>query len=365
MTRIGVNLLWLVPGEVGGSEGWATGLLRQLAEHPPGPEVVVFAPPAVLAAHPWLDAFGVVRAPGGRSRPKRVLAEATWLAAAAKRARVDVLHHPGGTVPLLRTTPSVLTIHDLQPLAMPEHFSARKLAYLRRRLGPSARAARLTTGVSEFTRADVVARLGVAEDRTAVTPPAVDPAPPASDVDVRTALRLDRPWILFPAITYPHKDHAVLVRAIADLPDLLLVLTGGAGPEEQAIHRLAEHLGVADRVRRPGRVAEGVLDALYRGALACTFPSRYEAVGLPVLEAMARGCPVIAADASGLPAVVGDAGVLVAAGDPRRWAEAVSALAADDARRARLRAAGHRRVEAWAPAASAARLVEAWQRGAA
>jgi glycosyltransferase involved in cell wall biosynthesis len=363
--RVGVNLLWLVPGEVGGSETWATGLLRQLAEHPPGPEVVVFASPALLAAHPWLDAFTVVRAPGGTSRPKRVLAEATWLAWAARRARVDVLHHPGGTVPLLRWTPSVLTIHDLQPLAMPAHFSKRKLAYLRRRLGPSAAAARVTTGVSEFTRADLVARLGVPDDRTAVTPPAVDPTPPAADVDVRAALRLDRPWLLFPAITYPHKDHAVLVRALADLPDLLLVLTGGAGPEEAALRRLAEQVGVADRVRRPGRVGADVLDALYRGALACAFPSRYEAVGLPVLEAMARGCPVVAADATGLPAVVGDAGVLVAPGDPSAWAQAIGALATDDARRASLVASGHVRVRAWAPAASAARLVDAWQRGAA
>lgn len=363
--RIGVNLLWLVPGEVGGSEGWATGLLRELAERPPGPEVVVFASPALLAAHPWLDAFRVVRAPGGTSRPKRVLVEATWLAWAARRAKVDVLHHPGGTVPLLRWSPSVLTIHDLQPLAMPEHFSARKLAYLRRRLGPSAKAARVTTGVSEFTRADVVARLGVPDDRTAVTPPAVDPHPAEADVDVRAALRLDRPWLLFPAITYPHKDHATVLRALVDLPDLLLVLTGGAGPEEAAVRALAERLGVADRVRRPGRVADGVLDALYRGALACTFPSRYEAVGLPVLEAMARGCPVVAADATGLPAVVGDAGVLVPPGAPAAWAAAVAALAADDARRDHLRAAGHRRVEGWAPAASAARLVDAWQRGAA
>jgi len=84
-----------------------------------------------------------------------------------------------------------------------------------------------------------------------------------------------------------------------------------------------------------------------------------------VLEAMARGCPVVAADATGLPAVVGDAGVLVAPGDPRAWAAANAALAGDDARRAKLRAAGHERVHGWAPASSAARLVDAWQRGAA
>lgn len=367
--RVGVNLLWLVPGEVGGSETWVTGLLAHLAEHrPPGIDVVVFASPALLDAHPWLDRFEVVRAPVGRSRPRRVVAESTWLAVAGRRAKVDVLHHMGGTIPVLRASPALVTIHDLQPLTMPEHFSSVKQRYLRARLQPSATRSRLVTGVSEFTRADVVARLGVADDRTAVTPAAVDPAPaPAPGVDpaaIARAHRLDRPWLLYPAIPYPHKDHATVVDALAAVPDVLLVLTGGAGPEDEALRRRAERLGVGDRVRRTGRVPVGHLDALYRGAAALAFPSRYEAVGLPVLEAMARGCPVIAADATGLPAVVGDAGVLVPPGDPAAWASAIQRVLDDDAHRTSLVDHGHQRVQAWAPAASTAKLVEAWERAA-
>jgi glycosyltransferase involved in cell wall biosynthesis len=366
--RVGVNLLWLVPGDVGGSETWVAGLLGHLAAHPPpGVDVVAFAPASVLAAHPWLDAFDVVRAPDaiGPSRPMRVAAESTWLAAAARRAGVDVLHHPGGTVPLLRATPAVVTIHDLQPLHDPEVFRPLKRAYLRARLGPSARRARLVTAVSDFTRDDVVTRLAVPADRVAVTPPAVDPDPaPATDPDdaaLRTALRLDRPWFVYPAITYAHKDHATVVRALAGVPDVVLVLTGGAGPEEQSVRALAERIGVADRIRRPGRVPDGVLDRLYRGAVACVFPSRFEAVGLPVLEAMARGCPVLAAEATGLPAVVGRAGELVAPGDIEAWTAAMGALLHDAGRRAELAAIGRERVRAWEPAASAARLVSAWE----
>lgn len=366
--KVGVNLLWLVPGEVGGSETWTRGLLGHLASHgPPGVEVVVFVTPAVLAAHPWLESFDVVRAPDaiGRSRPRRVAAECTWLAVVARRAGVDVLHHAGGTVPPLRATPAVMTIHDLQPLHNPAAFHPLKRLYLRARLAPSARAARLVTAVSEFTRDDVVSRLGVPIDRVALTPPAVDhePEPPAdiSDDDVRTALRLDRPWFLFPAITYAHKDHATVVRAIAEVPDALLVLTGGAGPEEEAVRALVARSGVADRVRRVGRVPDGVLDRLYRGAVACVFPSRFEGVGLPVLEAMARGCPVIAADATALPAVVGRAGVLVPPGDVAAWAKAMTEALSDDEQRARFVALGRDRVRGWAPAASAARLVAAWE----
>jgi alpha-1,3-rhamnosyl/mannosyltransferase len=368
--RVGINLLWLVPGEVGGSETWATGLLRAVADprRRPGVDVVVFATPALLAAHPWLDAFEVVRAPSriGPSRPLRVAAESTWLPLAARRVKVDLLHHAGGTIPPLRATPSVVTIHDLQPLHNPGDFSPVKLAYLRARLRPSVRRSRLTTAVSAYTRDDIVERLGVAPERVALTPPAVEPepAPPAdtTDEEVRAALRLDRPWFVFPAITYAHKRHATLVRALADVPDTLLVLTGGAGPEEQAVRALAERLGVADRVRRPGRVADDVLDRLYRGAVACAFPSSFEAVGLPVLEAMARGCPVLAADATALPDVVGAAGELVPVDDPAAWAVAMNGLLGDDERRHRLAALGRERVRAWSPAASAGQLVEAWRR---
>ena len=368
--RVGVNLLWLVPGDVGGSETWTTGLLRAVLDHRrrPGVDVTVFATPALVDAHPWLDGFDVVVAPGavGPSRPLRVVAESTWLPVAARRAGVDVLHHAGGTIPPLRATPAVVTIHDLQPLHNPERFSPAKRAYLRARLRPSVQGARLTTAVSSFTADDIVARLGVDPDRVAVTPPAVEPDPPpperVTDDEVRTALRLDRPWFLFPAITYGHKRHATLVRALAGVPDAILVLTGGAGSEEQSLRVLAERLGVADRIRRPGRVADAVLDRLYRGAVACAFPSSFEAVGLPVLEAMARGCPVLAADATALPAVVGAAGELLPVDDTEAWASAMRTLLADDDRRDQLVALGRERVRAWSPGASAAKLVEAWER---
>jgi alpha-1,3-rhamnosyl/mannosyltransferase len=222
------------------------------------------------------------------------------------------------------------------------------------------------TAVSEFTRDDVVARLGVPFDRVVVTPPAVDPDPSPGatadiDAELRAALRLDRPWFLYPAITYEHKDHATLVRALARVPDALLVLTGGAGPAEADLRALTERAGVADRLRRPGRVPEAMLDRLYRGAVALAFPSRFEAVGLPVLEAMARGCPVLAADATALPAVVGGAGRLLPPGDDAAWAGAMVDLLTDPTSRDHLVELGRQRVRAWEPAASAGRLVDAWE----
>jgi alpha-1,3-rhamnosyl/mannosyltransferase len=354
--RVGVNLLWLVPGDVGGSETWVRGLLGEVAaEPPPGVEVVVFATAALAEAHPYLSSFTRRTPPRepGRSRPARVALESTWLPLAARRAGVDVLHHPGGTIPPARLSPPMVTIHDLQPLAMPEHFSPLKLEYLRRRLRPSVARSRVVTAVSRFAADDVVERLGADAASTLVTPPAVDPEPP----DLGGAAGVDGPYFLFPAVTWPHKNHRLLLDAFARIrSDAKLVLTGGTGPVEDDVRRQADR---NPNVLRLDRVDDARLDALYRGATALVFPSRYEAVGLPVLEAMARGCPVIAADSPGLAETVGAAGTLVPADDEDAW---VDALRAGPDRG--LLAAGRERVRAWAPAAGAAALVSAWSRAA-
>ena len=79
--RVGVNLLWMVPGEVGGSETWMSGLLGHLATHRPAHEVVLFAPDAVVEAHPELAPLEVVRAPdrvGRRSTAGTRQPAASW-----------------------------------------------------------------------------------------------------------------------------------------------------------------------------------------------------------------------------------------------------------------------------------------------
>jgi len=174
--RLGVNLLWLVPNVVGGSEEYTTRLLQALAERDlasDGLDVTLFAIRPFVEAYPDLvDAFPTEMCPiSGRSKAVRIAAETTWLLAQARRRRIDLLHHAGGTLPLLRATPSLVSIHDLQPLLMPDNFSGIKQAYLRRRLPPSAAHARLVISPSDYSRRTVVGVLDVMPDRTAVVPP--------------------------------------------------------------------------------------------------------------------------------------------------------------------------------------------------
>lgn len=331
--KVGVDLLFIRPGQVGGSEEYSVRGLTALADRAPDDlEVTLFVLEGFAETHPDL----VGRFPtevlrfSGSPRPLRVLAESTWLARRTRALGLDVVHFAGGTMPAVRPAPGVLTIHDLQPLEMPENFSPLKRRFIEVVVPRAARAARLVLTPSETARRSVIDLLGLAPDevRAAVhgIEPVADPTVPAAQAEaLRRSHRLDRPFFLYPAIPYPHKDHVVLVEALAVMahPDALLVLTGGDGPEEAAIRQAASAAGVADRVRRLGRVPRSDLDALYGMAAALVFPSRYEGFGNPVLEAMSRGCPVLAADATSLPEVVGEAGVLIRPGDVAAWASAM------------------------------------------
>ena len=103
-----------------------------------------------------------------------------------------------------------------------------------------------------------------------------------------------------------------------------------------------------------GPVSESQLRALYGGALALVYPSRYEGFGLPVIEAMAVGLPVIGARAASIPEVLGDAGVLLDPLVPDAWADAIARVATDRAFSDDLRARGRARAASftWARTAS-------------
>lgn len=374
--RVGVNLLWLVPGVVGGSEEYTTRLLAGLAERAPDDLAVeLFALAPFARAHPELARAyrTTLLRLDGRAKPARVAAESTWLAEAGRRRRVELMHHAGGILPPVRRAPAVLTVHDLQPLVMPANFSAAKRTFSRIAVPRSARAARLIVTPSEHVRASVVDQLGVSGHRVRVVPHGIEPRPtsptPEAVAELRRRHGLDGPFFVYPAITYPHKNHLVLLRALAAVaervPDAALVLTGRAGQTEALVAAEAERLGVADRVKRLGRVDRTELDVLYADATALVFPSRFEGFGAPVLEAMSRGCPVIAAAATALPEVVGDAGVLVDPDDAPAWSAAMVAMATDEADRERYRQLGLVRAAGFTWDRAAAALADSYRAGAA
>ena len=366
--HVGVNLLWLVPGVVGGSEEYTVRALLALADRDdPGLRVTLFALRQVSEAHPEIaERFEVVSSGSeGHRRAERVARESTWLPRMVDQHGVDLVHHAGGVVPpgpMVARTPSLLTIHDLQPLVMPENFTSVKRRWLSAMLPRSVDRASLVATPSEPASASVVELLGVDPERVITVPHGVEAAPEVGTdrlEAVRDRYRLSPRTILYPAIPYRHKDHATLVAAFSRLAgsrdDLTLVLAGGPGPVDAELAALIGRSGFGSRVRRTGRVPWPDLEALYALATVVAVPSRFEGFGAPALEAMAAGRPLVAADATALPWVVGDGGRLVAPGDVEGWADALASIIDHPAEARRLGAAGKERSRAftWARTAEA------------
>ncbi|MGH9118872.1 MAG: glycosyltransferase family 4 protein [Acidimicrobiales bacterium] len=363
--RVGVNLLYLKPGRVGGTEDYVRRLLGALdTEAADEVELTLFVNRRFPAAYPELAAAHetIVAPTSGDHPPARIALEATWLARASARRRLDLVHHPANTIPHVVTRPAVVSIHDLQPIVRPQDFGRVKSAYLKRRLGPSARKARLVATLSDYVRRLVIDRFDLEPDRVMVVPGPIDLP---KDVPPDNPANAGAPLFVYPAITHPHKNHVMLIRAFREVaqvnPEVSLVLTGGAGSDEPEVRREIARLRLEARIRRPGRIPRPDLDGLLRRATALTFPSRHEGYGLPVAEAMALGCPVIASDTTALPEVVGDAGLLVDPDDVDGWAAAMTRLLDDQNLRSRLAAAGRRRVAWLTPAETARRMVAAYR----
>jgi glycosyltransferase involved in cell wall biosynthesis len=129
----------------------------------------------------------------------------------------------------------------------------------------------------------------------------------------------------------------------------------GAG--RPALARLAESLGLADRVIFSGRVDDADLPALYSEAAVYVTPSLEEGFGSTVLEAMACGAPVIASNRAALPEVVGDAGLLFDAEQERELASVLARVLSDPALADDLRRRSLARAGLYTPARTTGRIL--------
>ncbi|MFT7601913.1 MAG: glycosyltransferase involved in cell wall biosynthesis [Acidimicrobiales bacterium] len=361
---VGVNLLWLIPGVVGGSEEYTVGLLNAIAGHEHDLALTLYCQPALLRAYPHLgDRYRVETLPVDVAlKPLRFGLECSWLAMASRRDRL--VHHGGGVLPLgWPRGRSIVTIHDLQPVDLPANFSAGQRRWFAVMLPRAARTADRLIVPSEFTANRLIERFGCEPKRIAVVPPVHQILSPAevSEADQQLINGLGR-YVLYPAVTHRHKRHADALGAFAQLadayPDLQLVFTGGQGAAADEVERQAADLG--SRVRHLGRVSAPLLDQLIRQAAVLAFPSVYEGFGNPVLEAMARNTPVVAADATALGPVCGGAALLVEPESPTALAAGLASVLDDPERAAELRRLGVARAADFGPASAAAALISAY-----
>lgn len=364
--HVGLNLIYLVPGETGGMETHARELIPRLADVE-GLRLTAFVNREAAEAErgPWHEIDHVVVPVRARSRLQWVGGEQLLLPRLARRAGVDLVHSLASTSPLRGRFTRVTTIHDLNYKMVPEaHFGVRGRV-MATYVPLSARASRRIMVDAASTREDLANHLGTPRGKVDVVPlatPTIPDAAPTPATDLRERFDLgDRRVVLSPSAKRPHKNLVRLLRATAALAaPPVLVIPGYPTPHEQELRDLATDLGLD--VRFPEWVSTADLEGLYALADAVVFPSLYEGFGLPVLEAMARGVPVACSRASSLPEVAGDAALLFDPEDVDAIADATRRLLHDPALRERLRAAGLERAARFTWDATAAATVASYER---
>ncbi len=357
--HVGLNLIFLVPGETGGMEVVARELIPALLRAAPGLRFTAFVNREAAAAGggPWGELLPAVTVPvNARRREQWVLGEQLLLPAIAMRGGVGLVHSLASTAPAWGRFRRVVTVHDLIYARFPEtHAGIRDLGM--RALVPLAvRRSDRVMADSQSTRADLVELLRARAERIDVVPlglGTVRRAVPTPEAQIRARLELgERRVLLSLSAKRPHKNLGALIGALARLPAPrrpLLVLPGYPTAHEAELRERAASAGVAEDVRYPAWVSAEELEGLWDLAQAFVFPSLYEGFGMPVLEAMARGVPTACSNASSLPEVAGDAALLFDPREEAQIADAVERLLGDEPLRARLRAQGleHVRLFTW------------------
>ena len=352
--RVGIDLLYLVPGKTGGRETYARELLRGLAAERPDLQLTAFVnrETAAIGTGFWSEHGDVVElGTSGEARGSWALGELARLPYAARG--LDVIHGLANFCPVHGRPARVVTVHDVLWRRMP------KLVPLANRLATDAmvtsaarRAHRVIT-VSRASATDIVHELGVAEDRVSVVPNGAMPAPahPPAPADLGQG---SRPLALSVASDLAHKNLATLVDGLALITpaERPLLVFAGHGTDVGELAGRAVRRGVAEDVRLLGGVGQESLERLYAAADVVVTATRFEGFGLPVLEALARGVPVACSDLPVLREVAGDAAAWLDPEDPASLGPALRRALAESGR---LRAAGLERAAhfSWARAARA------------
>lgn len=279
----------------------------------------------------------------------------------ASGAAVLYVPYPPFT-PLIRPCPIVVTLHDCT-IESDTGFAGgwRRQAGMKLVTRAVVRRAAAVTAPTRASLADIGRHYPGPPD-PALVPNGVDIDQFAgvTAVDVAAARELyglPGRYVLTVGAHRPHKNHEVLVRALAALPgSVSLVIVGYFDPAfPEPLPALMARLGLESRVLLLPEVADRWLPAVYRAASVFAFPSLAEGFGIPALEAMACGVPVVASDIPALAEVTRSAATLVDPRDVAAWASALASVLTSRALADRMSAAGTEvaRAQTWSRGAAA------------
>jgi glycosyltransferase involved in cell wall biosynthesis len=352
--RVGVEGRVLTP-RIGGIGRYAIKLVEALlalrTQECPDLELVIFTAPQTDPV--IVNGMRASVCERFRRFKSTLLRSSVLLPAGVVLHHIDLFHglDQSGIPFFFKTSKSVVTIHDVIPLVLPEAFPPRHRWVLATAFARVPRQADRVIVPSDAAAEDVVRYLKMERERIVVIPLGCEPrfhpiVNPARAVAVRQRYALPERYALFVGTLEPRKNIVTLLQAfsrlLAERPqeDLKLVVAGGKGWGDERFFATMDRLANREQVIFTGYLADDDLPDVYRGAQMFVYPSLYEGFGLPILEAMASGIPVITSNRASLPEVAGDAALLVDPTRPDDLAAAMSAVVSNGALREELQRKG-------------------------
>lgn len=350
--RIGLNLLYLIPNIVGGTQTYAVSLIKSLSKIDHENEYFIFL-------NQESDLLELADAPNfhrvvckfrATRRVIRYLWEQVVLPFQLRNYHLDLVHSLGYVGPLFTPCPSIVTIPDLNYVALRDFIPAGRRCILMSFSHQAARRSAHVITISHFSEAAIIRQIGVVPDKITVTHlgPGWDTG--QSDQGLFESTRLlyqlpDRYVVAFGGGS-PHKNIPQLIAAFrqiaGEFPHSLVLL--GHLPPNVDLSTLRYDSQLSERIVVLGYVPREHIRPILGQAGLYVLPSLYEGFGLPVLEAQSAGVPVACANVASLPEVAGDGAIFFDPLSADDIAQAMRRILSDEGLRSSLRERGERNV---------------------
>ena len=204
------------------------------------------------------------------------------------------------------------TVHDLQAAHYPEYHPFHEIAYSRLCWWLDVRCSRKLIATTQYVKSDLLERYKIREDKVEVLniPAMVNLDEIASFAEVSRKFNIsDGEYYYTVAQMIPHKNLETLIRVMAELQKrqsslpLRLLVSGISGNASESVAKLIKENQLEDVVTLTGFIKNEERNSLYRHCRAFLFPSIFEGFGMPPIEAMAFGATVITTDRTSIPEV--------------------------------------------------------------
>ena len=232
--------------------------------------------------------------------------------------KCDLVHFTNFNHPILYRGKFVVTIHDLTLLFYPGRVRRKWISEFGYKLVMKSavlNSAKIIA-ISEFTKRDILKYFGGKKNKMEVIYEAANEK--FEQVKNQTKIartkekyRISKPYYLYTGQWRVHKNLVRLIESFSLVKDrgydVQLVLVGKEDPRYPEVRESISKSKYKNDIIITGFAADEDLSAMYSGAISFVFPSLYEGIGLPPLEAMRCGVPVISSDASCMPEILEDA----------------------------------------------------------